>query len=37
MTIQDKIVPGMVGVDIGCGMETVNWPSVRLTSPSWMR
>ena len=20
MTIQDKIVPGMVGVDIGCGM-----------------
>ena len=23
MTIQDKIVPGMVGVDIGCGMESV--------------
>ena len=23
MTIQDKIGPGMVGVDIGCGMETV--------------
>lgn len=23
MTIQDKIVPGMVDVDIGCGMETV--------------
>lgn len=23
MTIQGKIVPGMVGVDIGCGMETV--------------
>lgn len=23
MTIQDKIVPNMVGVDIGCGMETV--------------
>ena len=23
MTIHDKIVPGMVGVDIGCGMETV--------------
>ena len=23
MTIQDKIVPGMVGVDIDCGMETV--------------
>lgn len=23
MTIQDKIVPNMVGVDIGCGMETI--------------
>ena len=23
MTITDKTVPGMVGVDIGCGMETV--------------
>ena len=23
MTIRDKIAPGMVGVDIGCGMETV--------------
>lgn len=23
MTVQDKIVPGMVGVDIGCGMETI--------------
>ena len=23
MTIADKVVPGMVGVDIGCGMETV--------------
>jgi RNA-splicing ligase RtcB len=23
MTVSDKIVPGMVGVDIGCGMETV--------------
>jgi len=23
LTIADKIVPGMVGVDIGCGMETV--------------
>ncbi len=23
MTISDKIVPGMVGVDIGCGVETV--------------
>lgn len=24
MTIKDKIVPNLVGVDIGCGMETVN-------------
>lgn len=24
MTIKDKVVPGMVGVDIGCGMETVH-------------
>ena len=23
MTIQDKVVPNLVGVDIGCGMETV--------------
>lgn len=23
MTVHDKVVPGMVGVDIGCGMETV--------------
>jgi RNA-splicing ligase RtcB len=23
MTVADKVVPGMVGVDIGCGMETV--------------
>ena len=23
MTIKDKVVPGMVGVDIGCGMESV--------------
>ena len=23
MTIRDRVVPGMVGVDIGCGMETV--------------
>ena len=23
MTVRDKLVPGMVGVDIGCGMETV--------------
>lgn len=24
MTIEDKIVPNLVGVDIGCGMETIN-------------
>ena len=23
MTLHDKVVPGMVGVDIGCGMETI--------------
>lgn len=23
MTITDKIVPNLVGVDIGCGMETI--------------
>lgn len=23
LTIRDKVVPGMVGVDIGCGMETI--------------
>ena len=23
MTISDKVVPDMVGVDIGCGMETI--------------
>ena len=23
MTIQDKIVPNLVGVDIGCGIETI--------------
>lgn len=30
MTIQDKIVPNLVGVDIGCGMETVNIGSCRM-------
>lgn len=25
MTIQDKVVPNLVGVDIGCGMETVRF------------
>ena len=31
MTITDKIVPGMVGVDIGCGMETVKLSSNELS------
>ncbi|MCL2674952.1 MAG: RtcB family protein [Defluviitaleaceae bacterium] len=30
MTITDKIVPGMVGVDIGCGMETVRIDALEL-------
>ena len=30
MTITDKIVPGMVGVDIGCGMETVRLDSTEI-------
>ena len=30
MTIIDKIVPGMVGVDIGCGMETVRVDAAEL-------
>ena len=34
MTIRDKIVPGMVGVDIGCGTSP---PSTRLPTPTWRR
>ena len=30
MTITDKVVPGMVGVDIGCGMETVRLEETEL-------
>ena len=30
MTITDKIVPNMVGVDIGCGMETLNLGKVNV-------
>ena len=30
MTITDKVVPGMVGVDIGCGMETVQLAETEL-------
>ena len=33
MTISDKIVPGLVGVDIGCGMETVKLKAIRLELP----
>jgi len=37
MTIKDKIVPNLVGVDIGCGMETViikaNMQSVKNFDP----
>jgi len=34
MTITNKIVPGMVGVDIGCGMETVRLDAGGSTSAS---
>ena len=30
MTITDKVVPDMVGVDIGCGMETINLGKVNI-------
>ena len=33
MTITDSIVPNLVGVDIGCGMETVKLKSKRLNLP----
>ena len=33
MTITDKIVPNLVGVDIGCGMETVELKDKRLNLP----
>ena len=33
MTITDKIVPGMVGVDIGCGMETVRLDVTEIDFP----
>ena len=34
MTISDKIVPGMVGVDIGCGMETVKIAEKEIDYPA---
>lgn len=33
MTINDKVVPNLVGVDIGCGMETVKLKSNRINLP----
>lgn len=33
MTIMDKIVPNLVGVDIGCGMETVELKAKRINLP----
>lgn len=30
MTITDKVVPNLVGVDIGCGMETISISNKRL-------
>ena len=33
MTITDSVVPNMVGVDIGCGMETVKLKDKRLNLP----
>lgn len=33
MTITDKVVPNLVGVDIGCGMETVKLTNKRINLP----
>jgi RNA-splicing ligase RtcB len=33
MTISDKVVPNLVGVDIGCGMETVKLKDKRIDLP----
>ncbi len=33
MTITDKIVPNLVGVDIGCGMETIKLQNKRVNLP----
>ena len=33
MTIRDKVVPNLVGVDIGCGMETVRLSEERVELP----
>ncbi len=34
MTITDKVVPNLVGVDIGCGMETVKLAGARVNLPA---
>ena len=34
MTLTNKVVPGMVGVDIGCGMETVRIAEKQLDCPA---
>ncbi len=36
MTITDKIVPNLVGVDIGCGMETIKIKENILNYSSWI-
>ena len=33
MTITDKVVPNIVGVDIGCGMETIKLKNKRINLP----
>ncbi|GHV41811.1 RNA-splicing ligase RtcB [Clostridia bacterium] len=34
MTIADKVVPNLVGVDIGCGMETVKLTNTKINLPA---
>jgi RNA-splicing ligase RtcB len=34
MTISDKVVPNLVGVDIGCGVETVKLTTTRVNLPA---
>ena len=33
MTIKDKVIPNLVGVDIGCGMRTVSLGNIRIDLP----
>lgn len=37
MTIRDKICPNLVGVDIGCGMETIRSRNLILSRRNWIR